>query len=484
MKINQLLSTIFLALLGTSTIVLGQNNTTFSINGIWQSEGYGQIVSIDDQTVQLYDICSLNCTPKLSITKESFYDEFEVKTVTETTLTLRESTTEYDFKKLAELPDLCQRPEINKKNDPLYNFETLCTTLEAHYCYFDTRNIDWDAMKAKYQAQITPKTKPLELFIIMDKMLTEFKDGHVTMFVPDELQNSYAKYQKKAFKKKKKANKGKSIGINTETIRHALVDKYVKDKQVYNAGAVLWGLINEDLVLVQINGMDELANYNIPKEWSAGKAMKAYEKEVETSKNYTQDVINGAGQLMDEILKKAKNAKAIILDIRLNGGGYDGAGMEILRRFIDKEIVVLTKKAKNGSGYTRSQPFTLSPTENTFSKQVFILTSPHTASAAESFTLAAMEAIPDAIRIGDKTRGIFSDRLEKKLPNGWEYGLSNEVYESMKGVSYEGIGIEPHHKIPFKKKSTFWVFHQLMEELERNNGDAAIEMILKMDLAK
>lgn len=471
------------ALLYIPATLRGQSNTSFSSNGIWQSEGYGQILSITDQTVQLYDICKLNCTANLSLTKETFYDEFKVKTVTDTTLTLRESTTEYDFKRLVELPDLCQRPEIKKKNDPVYNFETLCTTLEAHYCYFDTRNIDWDAMKAKYRAQITPKTNPLELFIIMDKMLEEFKDGHLTMFVPDELQNSYAKYQKKAFKKKK-ANKGKKVGINTETIRNALVDRYVKDKQVYNFGAAIWGMINEDLVLVQINGMDDLANYNIPKEWSAGKQMKEYEKRVAASKNYTQDVIDGAGQLIDEVLKKAKNAKAIILDIRLNGGGYDGAGMEILRRFIDKEMVVLTKKAKNGIGYTRRQPFTLSPTENTFSKQVFILTSPYTASAAESFTLAAIEAIPDAIRIGDTTRGIFSDRLEKKLPNGWEYGLSNEVYESMEGVSYEEIGIEPHHKIPFKKKSTFWVFHQLMDELEQNNSDAAIELILKMDLAK
>lgn len=483
-KFKSILHIIVSILLYTNVSLIGQPNTSFSINGIWQSEGYGHIVSINDQTVQLYDICKLNCSPNLSITKEAFQDEFEVKTVTETTLILRESTTEYDFKKLAELPDLCQNKAVNKHNDPFYNFEILCATLEEHYCYFNTRKIDWAAMKAKYKAQITAKTKPLALFIIMNKMLEEFKDGHVTMFIPDKLQKSYAKYQKQAFKKRQKAKKGKKIGINTETIRHALVDKYVKDKQVYNFGAVLWGKINEDLVLVQINGMSELANYNIPKESGPRKAMKEYERQAEASKNYTQDVIDGAGQLMDEILIKSKNAKAIILDVRLNGGGYDGAGMEILRRFIDKEKVVLTKKAKNGSGYTRSQSFTLSPTENTFSKQVFILTSPFTASAAESFTLAAMEAIPDAIRIGDNTRGIFSDMLVKKLPNGWEYGLSNEVYENMEGVSYEGLGIEPHLKIPFEKKSTFWVFRQLMEELEQNNSDAAIEMILKMDLTK
>lgn len=461
-----------------------QNTNPTNINGIWQSEGYGRILTIDDQEVQVYDLCRISCTPHLKLPRTDFEHEFIVKSITESSLTLRESRSEYDFTRLEELPELCQNQVTIKKEDPLYNFETLCANFEEHYCYFDTRKIDWSALKAKYQAQITSKTKPFELFIIMDKLLESFNEGHVTMFVPDELQKGYAKYQKQEFKKKKRATKGKRVGINTEVVRHALVDKYVKEKQVYNYGSVIWGMINDDLVLVQINGMSDLANYNIPADYSEGKAMRAYEKQAEVSKNYTQDAIDGAGFIMDEILTKAANAKAIILDMRLNGGGYDGVGMEILRRFIDKETNVLTKKAKKGVDFTRTQTFTLTPSGKKFDGKVFILTSPYTASAAESFTLASIEAIPDAIRIGDNTNGIFSDMLEKKLPNGWTYSLSNEVYQSMDGISYEGVGIEPHHKIPFEKKGTYWVFRQLKDDLESGIGDKAVEMILKMDLEK
>ena len=70
--------------------------------------------------------------------------------------------------------------------------------------------------------------------------------------------------------------------------------------------------------------------------------------------------------------------------------------------------------------------------------------------------------------------------LDRKLPNGWEYSLSNEIYESMEGVSYEKVGIPPHHKIEYPKK-TFWVFHQLQEDLKNELGDRAIELILKME---
>ena len=43
--------------------------------------------------------------------------------------------------------------------------------------------------------------------------------------------------------------------------------------------------------------------------------------------------------------------------------------------------------------------------------------------------------------MGDHTNGIFSYQLEKKLPNGWEYCLSYQVYFSADMVCYEGKGV-------------------------------------------
>ena len=55
-------------------------------------------------------------------------------------------------------------------------------------------------------------------------------------------------------------------------------------------------------------------------------------------------------------------------------------------------------------------------------------------------------------RIGSHTEGVFSDVLDKALPNGWEFGLSNEVYLDANGVNYESIGIPPNIKLDYVKK--------------------------------
>ncbi|WP_435578476.1 S41 family peptidase [Gilvibacter sp.] len=71
---------------------------------------------------------------------------------------------------------------------------------------------------------------------------------------------------------------------------------------------------------------------------------------------------------------------------------------------------------------------------------VYLLISPESASATEIMTLTSLE-IPSVTRIGDRTEGVFSDIFDREMPNGMEFGLSNEVYYSMKGENYEGLGI-------------------------------------------
>jgi C-terminal processing protease CtpA/Prc len=56
--------------------------------------------------------------------------------------------------------------------------------------------------------------------------------------------------------------------------------------------------------------------------------------------------------------------------------------------------------------------------------------------------------LPQVVRVGEPTLGILSDNLYKRLPNGWEVGLSNERYEAPGGELYEGTGIPPQVPVP------------------------------------
>jgi len=51
-------------------------------------------------------------------------------------------------------------------------------------------------------------------------------------------------------------------------------------------------------------------------------------------------------------------------------------------------------------------------------------------------------------RIGENTQGVFSDVLDRRLPNGWTFGLPNEVYRTPEGRTFDGTGIPPDIAVP------------------------------------
>ena len=76
------------------------------------------------------------------------------------------------------------------------------------------------------------------------------------------------------------------------------------------------------------------------------------------------------------------------------------------------------------------------------------LTGPGTVSAGETFTQALMGRTPHITRIGENTQGVFSDVLGRRLPNGWRFGLPNEVFLTPDGKAFDGPGIPPDISVP------------------------------------
>jgi len=183
-----------------------------------------------------------------------------------------------------------------------------------------------------------------------------------------------------------------------------------------------------------------------------------------------EDILQGTNYIMDSIVLDLKTVKNCIIDLRFNGGGHDQVALEIMNHFSPSETTVFTKKARLGNGYTPKQKIKLKPAEQVYHGDIFILTSYQTASAAEIMVLSSLE-FPNIKKVGSNTRGIFSDKLIKKLPIGWEYSLSNEIYESMGDVSYENVGISPDYEVDYISDHS---------ESEMMVKDSAIELILEL----
>ena len=86
------------------------------------------------------------------------------------------------------------------------------------------------------------------------------------------------------------------------------------------------------------------------------------------------------------------------------------------------------------------KPATDAGPNGTFTGPICLLTHGASYSAADAFAMVMTE-LPHVTIIGEPTNGIFSNMLEKKLPNGWKYTLSFQVYYAADEKCYEGKGI-------------------------------------------
>ena len=180
---------------------------------------------------------------------------------------------------------------------------------------------------------------------------------------------------------------------------------------------------------------------------------------------------------MDQVMHDLRDMNSIVIDIRFNGGGQDAVSFEILSRFISGKVEVATQQLKFGDGFTPVQSLYIEGSENPFAGTVYVLTSPQTGSAAEAFAIATL-AMPNVKRIGAATAGAMSTALEKDLPNGWAFSISNEVYMDPEGNAYENKGIPVDHDLGYPRgRQPF--FKGVVDDLEADKR-AIMEAIRSM----
>jgi carboxyl-terminal processing protease len=300
----------------------------------------------------------------------------------------------------------------NQKMNPIYNFEKLWSEFNDRYANFELKAVDWNEIHKKYKSLVTLQTTNDELFDICSNMLSELKDGHVSL----------TQYGNKSVLRK--SDKPYPIHLQEE----------------FPNVSELLSLIDTTL----INNNFSKPKTVRAKDASAIKYCKS-DKYGYLSMNGMFDNYKAANLAIDEFTK----LDGIIIDLRFNGGGRDVISYKIAGRFTDKKRVGHYKKTriKGTNEFTELETWYLKPLgKNQFTKPIVLITSDLTASAAEIFVIA-MRELPYVTIIGDNTQGILSDMFFFNLPNDWVVSLSHQQYFSSKMINYEGIGIDPDFKI-------------------------------------
>ncbi|MDH4002021.1 MAG: S41 family peptidase [Xanthomonadales bacterium] len=297
-------------------------------------------------------------------------------------------------------------------HEPELNFDELWETFRNRYPFFDLRNVDWNKQYDIYRPKVNKLTTDDELFDIFCEMLDPLNDGHIELkgktgpdrkkryFNPEPVPRFRQEFSrqeiKHLFKTTQKTLSKMGFGPLEETSAWML--HYCRSREV--------GYLR----ILELEGI---------------------------KKRKLEDAL-------DRISDDFYSLNGLIIDIRENPGGDDDTAIAIVNRFCDRKRIAFHRKTKTGPGDDDFSPIKTWHIEPQgpvqFTGPIVVLSCDSVFSGAEVFALA-MKQLPNVTLIGDHTNGIFSYQLEKKLPNGWRYRLSYQMYFSADMVCYEGRGV-------------------------------------------
>lgn len=436
------------------------------LRGIWERTGYGDVLVVDESGADFFQYNRMGCVETDRLDNSDIADVFNKPQLAADGASLITSYTENlpfetHFQRLAVLPTFCESTALIIDNSPAVTFEYLWHTFNDHYAFFSERSVDWDAQYAEIIPLVTDSLSDDELAEAFEALLDPLDDGHISLSDSDG-DEFYG-------------------GGDPRGATHAILESFDEQSEFDSAQAYADSLIqqyraNLSSYLDEGSSTDATFGASDVGVWwgtmrgqQVGYLRVARMEGLASNGDDSLDAnLTAANTIMQSALTALQDTSAMIIDIRVNRGGADAISLAIANYFTDEERLAVSKTARSFAGDTNVVEATISPAnESPYLQPVVVIAASDTSSAAEVFMMA-MSALPNVKLVGENSNGIFSNTLEKSLPNGWGFSLSNEVYTDFMGMNYEGTGIPPDIEA-----ATFSV------EAITQNTDPAIEAALE-----
>ncbi|OEU96291.1 protease [Streptomyces oceani] len=434
-----------------------------SSEGVWRTDGYGGLITVRDGKLREYQTTSVSCLPGTvarqtgqtgqagqagqtgkvgnaeAVAGGAGGDARKYLTPDGRALTLRTNGDQPDsarlhyagspgyrkLERVSELPAECSR---KGSDDPVATFDTFWHSFAENYPFFAAKDVDWRELRERYRPRVDKDTTDEELFAIFRRMLEPLNDAHVSLTDGGD----------RFFGETRPGTTMPTEQLDTK------VKKYVERTALhgeelteYAQGRIGYADLPDGRGYLRVSGFIGYAD--VPEGEDQYAAQSA--------------ALDG---VLDRILtrKRVEGMRGLILDLRVNGGGADGLGLQLASRLTDRGHFAYAKRARNApedpSRFTEAQEQYVRPAPGVprYTGPIAVLTGGSTVSAGESFVQALMERPGRTVRIGQSTQGVFSDVLERALPNGWRVSLPNEEFRTRDGRTFDGTGVPPHHAEP------------------------------------
>ncbi|MFI0805829.1 S41 family peptidase [Streptomyces echinatus] len=395
-------------------------------DGVWRTDGYGTLLVLGRGGLRQYQMTSVSCIEGDSARQTG---PGSYTTSDGTVLTVRTGRDD-DHARIAEdgsvghreltrirtLPDDCGRPA---SKDPRAGFDALWQTFEENYPFFGRKGVDWHAVRDRYRPQVHRNTTGPELFGIFSRMLKPLYDVHVTVEDGD-----------RDFFEVRPGTEPPSEELDDRAKRfvEARDLKDATHRQDFAEGYITYADLRDDLGYLRISAFDHFAGDDAP--------YTAHRTELDRA--------------LDTVLtpSRTQRLKGLIIDLRVNDGGYDALGIRTAGRLTDTPYTAYAKRVRNDPAdhtrHSRPEPVPVVPADAPrYTGPIAVLTGGSTVSAGETFTQALFDRTGRTVRIGRPTQGVFSDPLTRSLPGDMFFTLPNEEYLTRTGRTFDGTGIPP-----------------------------------------
>ena len=412
-----------------------------SLDGVCLTEGYGYAIEIAGSKLKTFEVTATTCLPGLTAERDAAVlpgrkatfkmGEGEVLFVRDggtsdhKLLHNEGSASDVRIDRVSRLPAVCDHPT---GSTPADNYEVFARTWAEHYISFDIKKTDWDAVVRANRPKVTARTTPAELFDVFEGMIAPFEDTHVFLDAPDlkrqvrRLRAGTDRVVRGGFAEFRSKGMPALLAVTERACVREPLRKWCRDHVQYGHLDATTGYLR----ILSFSGYSDEPGF------AAG--LSALEEALDAV-------------FSDPALRR------LVIDVRINFGGDDPYGLAIASRLATREYLAYTKEARadpvDRKRWTPGDPSWVRPSSRPgFHGPIVELIGPLTISAGETFTQALMGRTPHVTRIGESTQGVFSDVLVRRLPNGWRFGLPNEVFRTPEGTTFDGTGIPADVPVP------------------------------------
>lgn len=416
-----------------------------SIQGTWRQRGHGNYLSVDEDELVLLQGFDSSCLyDDTTIPFETVNQGLlEVSLLGDGRLFLETAFDQvFFFEPTNQMPTATCDFLVSPDNDPFVNFDAFWRFFDKHYVFFDLQNFNPETLKETYRARLQPNMSNEALALLFVEMLSHFQDSHVAINTPfgsveADPVRGYQQELRQLFEAQTEVTDF-GVFLGNDINKFVEVSLGYLNESSLRAGAngkIAWGTLRQAPEIGYL-AIYQMLNYG--------------DGDIELEEDLA--ILN---QTLDRAFTDLTGIDKLVVDIRINGGGFDQVSKAIAQRLAHKPRRTHSKAALDGQGLAPFHTVWLDPYQGGArfeGGEIVLLTSERTVSAAEIFTLM-MRSLPEVTHVGEPTLGGFSDVLAKPLPNGWSLELSNEVYLDRNGKLWEGMGVTPQEIVGFYRQA-------------------------------